>query len=1131
MRIFIAFSTGAMMGRILAKLLKRKNVDMSNRTELNNLMSQHPEELKQAQELVKEGGVFEKFISDTMLDGIDPSYKTQFINWTWVALADSNEVFDMYVKKFGENGITADTHHVTGFIDKVVSFCNHMKKHADFKQRCREILNKVSAKADHVGIEDFYDAVDKMDAEWDSKKKYIVNDDTVAEAWENIERNEVHVDGDWGEFKAYRIPSWEDLMQTCNRTNWCVAQKGSSGQGYYRHYGVPYYLICDRRHEPFALLNPPSRQFKDVKDYPITIRDNGSALPTHRRAIRFGLALLKKVAPNVNLSGDFDCFKHIADIDRLDEQDRNDRTDYDAEIQRLKPDQSEKNTQEADEDSNLDSLIRRLGDVRHYDVISRACTEYEALNDSEKNAVIDRVLSLPKGTGVHHCVISDCAARDEGRFMKLLDKNVIVCEPYNESVPMPKYLLRRLDVSHSYRDYVDDWLLNISNFDPVMRRLMSNASRSDMKEMLKFALMSKNCSQGVVDELMKMNHIEPTDGDMLKYIMLGMERGVVGDDMLNGIVDMIRKNFKSNDRWSGINGRLDMDAISNVLKSSKCPESLRDFIYNQSMSSGYDSEVANIRWTSGDTPLEASIESMDVSNPILYMLYRKVQNTDSATLDSSKYALEKIALKNQNCPKEVIDNVLESVEYGKYDTVAKNDNGKTSLFACIFASGKVDEQRFMKILKTNPKLVARWGWNSPYCTDAVKLALVKKIGKTNGFVFRFNENENPLVVKEFYKTRTSVGRYGEYLEAMSHDLIPDEMMRDVLMKVDENKPRGRDVIARTCNNKKLSAESMEYIYDHRNECKTPFDSIGYYFFMRRDIPESLVEKAINDRNSRLIDTFLNHGHDDGKWAGIIAKIADVWFSPEMNDNHIRLCIVENKQCPVKYLQMKYEDMKGDSPEVIANAIRNGMFPARKFADDIGNITYRPYGYSDGDMLEAILDSTKYTDDEKTMMMLKLDFSKVPTGKLEDVAKVCTGKPMFKKIALFLNHSYNNAGVALAQNQNYGREQIAAIVNRCYGVAEGYYNRFGVDDVILRSKHLYKIIDEHYSDFSRQDAEKVLGCGNEDAVWLLKKYIRDDMKIHSGVKNASRLHRIAMRMAYRVRLKAIAFRLANEFMEE
>ena len=37
MRIFLAFSTGAMMGRILAKLLKRKDVNLSDRSEVEKI--------------------------------------------------------------------------------------------------------------------------------------------------------------------------------------------------------------------------------------------------------------------------------------------------------------------------------------------------------------------------------------------------------------------------------------------------------------------------------------------------------------------------------------------------------------------------------------------------------------------------------------------------------------------------------------------------------------------------------------------------------------------------------------------------------------------------------------------------------------------------------------------------------------------------------------------------------------------------------------------------------------------------------------------------------------------------------------------------------------------------------------
>jgi hypothetical protein len=154
-------------------------------------------------------------------------------------------------------------------------------------------------------------------------------------------------------------------------------------------------------------------------------------------------------------------------------------------------------------------------------------------------------------------------------------------------------------------------------------------------------------------------------------------------------------------------------------------------------------------------------------------------------------------------------------------------------------------------------------------------------------------------------------------------------------------------------------------------------------------------------------------------------------------------------------------------------------------------------------------------------MLKLDFDKISISLLDEIAKQISGKSMFKKIALSLNHNCDSRGRALAENENYTREQIASILNRNYGVTEGYYNRFGVDDAVIRSKHLYKLIDKHYSDFTKEDRKRILHCDNEDAVWLMKRYIRQEQNIKRGVVNASRMNSMAMKIAMRARMEMLA----------
>jgi hypothetical protein len=79
----------------------------------------------------------------------------------------------------------------------------------------------------------------------------------------------------------------------------------------------------------------------------------------------------------------------------------------------------------------------------------------------------------------------------------------------------------------------------------------------------------------------------------------------------------------------------------------------------------------------------------------------------------------------------------------------------------------------------------------------------------------------------------------------------------------------------------------------------------------------------------------------------------------------------------------------------------------------------------------------------------------------------------------------------------------------------------VDDAVIRSKHLYKLIDKHYSDFTKEDRKRILHCDNEDAVWLMKRYIRQEQNIKRGVVNASRMNSMAMKIAMRARMEMLA----------
>ena len=168
MRIFVAFSRGALMYRVLAKLLGEDGMDEQKWRALTESLKDSPDELKkaedamvQAQELVKDGGVFEKFIDGQFLNGggdsdqnadqngnenvrrAFESYKSQFRNWLWVALADSNEVFSSYVTSFSENGVQFNSTNVTGLVDRLTDFAVHI--------RDRQIVKDLLEGEDTVG--------------------------------------------------------------------------------------------------------------------------------------------------------------------------------------------------------------------------------------------------------------------------------------------------------------------------------------------------------------------------------------------------------------------------------------------------------------------------------------------------------------------------------------------------------------------------------------------------------------------------------------------------------------------------------------------------------------------------------------------------------------------------------------------------------------------------------------------------------------------------------------------------------------------------------------------------------------------------------------------------------------------
>lgn len=1104
MKIYVAFSTGAMMASILKRLTKRKT-DIKP-SDLQEVQKNHPEEMDKTIELVKQGGIFDKFISDVLMKGIDPSYKQQFANWAWVAFAD-NDAFDKYFADFDENQIDEDTHLTSEFQDRISDFCLHSKKHAIYKQQCRDILNIVNAKPNHITVKDFCAKMISMNNDWDAKKKYTVNEDTIGESWRNIEKNEIHINGNWGDFHVYKIPSWTDLMQTCNQTSWCVAQKGNSGLSYYKNYGEPYYLICDKRREPFALLNPPSRQFKDVKDQPIKIRGDGNALPSHRRAIYFGKEVYDKVSGG-GYNGDLSVFNNVEQLRLLDEEEKNDTTNYNAVVDSLGDDEIKKNSGNAFiQMMNADNAQNSY--YTYYDMHEK----YKKLSPEEKKNMVEDLVNGARTDGAMGFVIEDMIVNDKESLLKLIKKNKKVIKPWNETKAID-YIAELMKEYYQYASYHGNGNYEVFdqcnyNFDDIAYYIYESSDRKET--IINFILSYKNCTKNVVDKIY--DKIDFNNIPTYEHLFKAFEQGKVDKSALDKIESKLNQyNNPTNSR--SFNRELEKYIVVPYLKNNElCSDSIREDICKKTDDYGY----YRISWEGNECPLKIALENG--TGKWVDEILQSALEQDKDSLESPRVSMKYITvLNNKKCTKEIIDKVLEILEYGKGYAINRHDNNNSCIYESILNSELVDNEQFMKILKTNPRIIVKYGWNNKYCTDAVKLVLAKKIGKLNGKIFQFGKNENPLILNEFFRSRIIAGRYAEFFDAMNENAIPDELLRFALMKINRKVSEYYKIIPKICENTNFSDESKLYIYEHKDECKMDGDvsqEITNNFFTGKNTPNELVLKAMDEDDIHAIVAYL--GNDASK-KELVEKIAEKYADYKGEDSTgLQITLARNKHCPDELISREYEKFKESSnvSEIFTNMIRHSLMPANQIAKEFADKNYT----NDQNML-AILESEKFSSEEKTLMILEMDFKKLSENVLVQAVKAIVGMKIFKKVSVNLNHNNNNMGRAFAENEAYSREQLQPILNKNYGVTEGYYNRFGVDEAILRSKHFHKLIDNHYCDFTKNDKKAVLNSGNEDAAWLIKKNIKRDMKIHRNIKDASRLRAIALRVALNERIGTI-----------
>lgn len=1098
MKMYLAFSTGAMMASILKRLTKRKT-DI-NPSDFQEVQKSHPEAMDKAVDLVKRGGVFDKFISDALLRGIDPSYKNQFTNWAWVAFADK-EAFDKYFENFDENRIDEDTHLTTDFQDRISDFCLHSKKHAIYKQKCRDILNLVSAKPNHITVKDFCAQMIAMNKDWDAKKKYIINEETIGESWRNIEKNEIHIDGDWGDFRAYKIPRWIDLMQTCNQTEWCVAQTGDSGQNYYKKYGEPYYLICDRKREPFALLNPSSQQFKDIKDQSIRLRKDGNALPSHRRAIYFGKEVYDKVEGG-NYRGDLDVFAEVEKLKRIDEEERNDKIDYQAVVDSLGDDEIKKNSNNA-----FVKMMNADSSYHNSDVYDELFEKYQNLSPEEKKLMVEAIVNGSRTDGAMSFVIDDMIANDGESLLKLVEKNKKVIKRWEDTTTINYlvWLMQEYTDFSPQKNIIDRCNYNL---DDVAYHIYETADYKDT--VINFILYNKNCTKSVVDKIY--DKIDFNNTHIYKYLFVAFEQGKIDKSAFDGIESKLKQYNTSQNYFD--NQTLKKYVVIPYLKNKElCPDSVREELCTKAN----DKDYHRVRFEGDESPLKIALESG--TGEWVDEILQSVLVQDKSTLENTNATKYATVLKNKRCTKEIIDRVLEILEYGKGYSLDTHDTYNNSIYASILNSSFVDNERFMKILKTNPRIIVRYGWNNEHCTDAVKLVLVKKIGKVNGQIFRFGKDENQLVLNEFFRSRISAGRYAEFYNTLSKNVIPDDLLVFALMKIS---PRVKDcygIVQSICRNENLSDESKLYVYEHKSESNFGENfgrQITQHFFHDQIVPNELIFKAMDENDMYAIMTYLQN---DNSRKEVVEKIAEKYADHSgKNDEWFLSALASNKYCPDKLIIRTYEQYKdsGDAQEIFSNIIHHNLMPAEQIAKELAE-----KNHTNDKNLNAILDSEKFSSEEKTSMILEMDFKKLSEKATIRAVKTIMGMKIFKKISANLNHKNNKVGYALAENEAYSREQLQPILNKNYGVTEGYYNRFGVDEAVLRSKHLHNLIDNHYCDFTKSDKKAVLNSGNEDAVWLIKKNIKRDMNIHSNIKNASRFGSIALRVALNERMDMIA----------
>lgn len=311
-RIFVAYRAGKAQERILSKLLGREvkiadfiGIAQSNKTEKDA-----------SDKFIAKEGWLDKKIKDICENA--GSYSETVHNWAWNAIGDPTD-FDMvfpparckFEVKNGEidtSRLNVDTHITTKLKDCVMTLVKSVN-FPDTKQDSVGFLKKMQQKSDFPSFDDLFDYIDEMKEEYGDDIDHIVSDETIAEAWKRVSKNKLncHHDG----LDCYMIDEWEDLYQVGNNpkfTSWCVAENTEDyGHDYFDQYGPPYYMIA-RGHEPVALLNPSSNQFKDADDQPYYGYDCDESV------VAMGFKVLEEIGCDYDGEEDFSIFVDREDL-------------------------------------------------------------------------------------------------------------------------------------------------------------------------------------------------------------------------------------------------------------------------------------------------------------------------------------------------------------------------------------------------------------------------------------------------------------------------------------------------------------------------------------------------------------------------------------------------------------------------------------------------------------------------------------------------------------------------------------------------------------------------------------------------------------------------------------------------